>query len=109
MSSRPSSALTHSPASPAGLTRGSIRFARVFLQRRWIAPELGPARGPHYCEPQVGRTRLAVSSPAMTKERPCEPSCILAALVGRRVQIGQDVAGDGIANPTKDKPCEGNA
>ena len=49
------SALTHSLASPAGLTRGSIRFARGFLQkRRWIAG----------------------SSPAMTKERPCQPSCI---------------------------------
>src|SRR5262249_13919517 len=36
-------------ASPAGLTRGSIFFAR-----RWIAPQLGLARVAQYYAPQVG-------------------------------------------------------
>jgi hypothetical protein len=30
------------------LTRGSIFFARSFLRRRWIAPELGLARVPRH-------------------------------------------------------------
>ena len=34
--------LRHSPSSPAGLTRGSIHFAKG-----WIAPELGSTRVPH--------------------------------------------------------------
>jgi hypothetical protein len=46
------SALAH------GVTRGldpRVHLLRkMLLRRRWIAPELGPARVPHYCEPQVG-------------------------------------------------------
>src|SRR6516225_7112132 len=52
--------------SPAGLTRGSILFVRTFLRTGWIAPQLGLARVAQYNAPQVGLTRLAVSSPAMT-------------------------------------------
>jgi hypothetical protein len=46
--------LAHPPASPAGLTRGSIYFARSFLRRRWIATELGLARVLQYGALQVG-------------------------------------------------------
>src|SRR5215472_7282223 len=52
--------------SPAGLTRGSILFVKTFLRTGWIAPQLGLARVAQYNAPQVGLTRLAVSSPAMT-------------------------------------------
>src|SRR5262245_30609278 len=37
-----------------------------FLRRGWIASQLGLARVAHSYAPQVGYTRLAVSSPAMT-------------------------------------------
>jgi hypothetical protein len=36
------------------LTRGSILFVKLFREVRWIAPELGLARVPHYEAPQVG-------------------------------------------------------
>src|SRR5437667_11529534 len=48
------------------MTRASISFARSLYEEGWIAPELGLARVPHFRVPQVGRARLAVSSPAMT-------------------------------------------
>jgi hypothetical protein len=41
---------------------------KFFLRSGWIASDLGLARGPHINKvPQVGYTRLAVSSPAMTE------------------------------------------
>jgi hypothetical protein len=44
----------------------SILFVRTFLRTGWIAPQLGLARVAQHNAPQVGLTRLAVSSPAMT-------------------------------------------
>src|SRR5262245_31254463 len=52
--------------SPAGLTSGSITLRKYFLRRRWMASQLELARVAQLYAPQVGETRLAVSSPAMT-------------------------------------------
>jgi hypothetical protein len=57
------------------LTRASILFAKTFYEARWIAPQLGLARVAQHYAPQVGYTRLAVSSPAMTAWM--EPRAIL--------------------------------
>ena len=57
-------------------TPGQLKFTMTGLgifsanPRGWIATELGPARVPQDEAPQVGQARLAVSSPAMTAERP---------------------------------------
>ena len=58
MSSRPSVALTHSPASPAGLTRGSIRFARAFCK-----------------EDGLHRTRACPSSALLRAASRVDPTC----------------------------------
>ena len=65
------------PSSPAGLTRGSILFAR-----KWIAPELGPARVQHSqgCrKPAIpdlrcqARQRLRVRNPLQCKVATAAP------------------------------------
>src|SRR5688572_4310248 len=52
-----------------GLVPGIHVFTTLPAIATWMASELGLARVPRYWLPQVGYTRLAVTSPAMTTRK----------------------------------------
>src|SRR5436190_21834081 len=52
-----------------GLVPGIHALTPFQRSKTWMASQLGPARVAHHDEvPQVGYTRLAVTSPAMTEQ-----------------------------------------
>src|SRR5882724_13628165 len=70
------------------MTRASIFFAKTLYEDRWIASQLGLARVAHSYAPQVGYTRLAVSSPAMTAWMETRPILLTTPFIHASCSVG---------------------